>query len=93
MIQWINNCWVDLDETIISESFISCGITCNNMDEYNSHLQEMLKTNIVPPNVTVESKTAEDDDLFLDAFVCDSDSDDDDFEPASDDLLSKIYLD
>jgi hypothetical protein len=65
MIQWINNCWFDLDETIISDSFICCGITCNNMDKYNFHLQEMLKTNIVPPNGTVESKTTEDDDFFL----------------------------
>jgi len=69
MTKWLLDGWLKFDKEIIVKSFKSCGITSENEADYHSGLKELLECEELPPNITVENRTAEDDPNFDDVFV------------------------
>ena len=83
MINWIVSGWDKLQQDEITKSFQYCGLTSNNVDEYNGALKNILLKHTVPVNISVESKE-KDEELFYDAFVHNDDDNDDESEDYSD---------
>ena len=69
MTWWIMDGWLKFEEQIIINSFKHCGITSENEADYHSGLRELLECEQLPPNLTVEKKTVDDDPNFDDIFV------------------------
>ena len=53
---WIVKTWTNLQDVDIDKSFEYCGLTSSNQDKYHSKLKKILTTNIVPANVSIETK-------------------------------------
>ena len=58
--------WLSFDRAGIVNSFNYCGIVTQYI---HSGLKDWLKSEIIPPNVSIELKTEEDDPNFADIFV------------------------
>ena len=85
MINWIVGGWDKLEQMEITKSFLYCGLTSNNFEQYHSTLKKILESDTVPTNISIESKE-KDEELFYDVFV--QTCDDDDIEEDSDSDLS-----
>ena len=44
VIEWINECWDELDSSLIERSFDHCGITSNQLADFVSQLRHFVRT-------------------------------------------------
>ena len=56
MINWIVGGWDKLEQMEITKSFLYCGLTSNNFEQYHSTLKKILESDTVPTNISIESK-------------------------------------
>ena len=84
MSVWINDCWENLDLKKVKDSFLYCGITSNDLNDYHSQLRDLVLSATLPPNVTIDIRNEEDDENFYGVFNTDESIDDDDDENDSD---------
>ena len=78
MVSWITSAWkstIVLPQTLVSDSFVYCGITSQNIDSFHSELKNILSNHVLPLNSTIEQ--INEDDLLNDIFVDDYDDDED----------------
>ena len=67
--KWLIECWKDINKVDKIHSFQYCGITCDTPDDYHSTLKELLASEKLPPNITVESSEPHDDPNIVNCFV------------------------
>ena len=44
VIEWINECWDELDSSLIERSFDHCRITFNQLADFGSQLRQIVRT-------------------------------------------------
>ena len=54
VVEWISQCWQELDPSVIICSFDQCGITSQNMVDYESQLMHSLRTNDLVDEVDLD---------------------------------------
>ena len=50
-IQWLSAIWADLDQQIITNSFLNCGIVDQNEDMYHSVLKKILNEQVIQNSI------------------------------------------
>jgi len=76
VVEWISQCWQELDTSVIVRSFDQCGITSRNMANYGSQLRHFLRNNELVDEIDLLDQA--NDEIF------DQDGNGDSWEPEGD---------
>lgn len=71
MCSWIVKGWSELSPDSIAQSFVCCGLTSDNREEYHSVLQKVLDTKENPLQEYVDVREIDDDEEYSGMFVTD----------------------
>ncbi len=90
-MQWIIECWNELDRELIINSFDGCGITCSNEENFNSLLRYVLNNGHTPGSY-IQNATGSDDFIGFNQELIESENEYHDESSSDDDASSVITV-